>query len=177
MGSCSGRAPAVHSLVLRRLPPLAMRLLIFSALLAASTISVAQEPTGTAGCTFEDCAIELDRSIFSQRYLRGGEPVPNVGPFGLTLPSLAPLVADSPEALNYLDTAAREQRRSAALYRAATVVGVLVGADLLGIFPDEVETAGLVGASSLFIATVPFALRANRNRRRAIEVYNASLPR
>lgn len=153
-----------------------MRLLALALLFLLPVLATAQVGVDRDACTFENCGIVLKRGLLRQQYLRGGEPMPNFGPLDLGLPPLAPFVSESPQALAHLESSDRAGRTFFRLGVAAEVAAVLVAADPFGLFPRQAQAAGLVGASGLVVAAIPFGRRSRRERDRAIAVYNASLP-
>jgi hypothetical protein len=150
----------------------------------ASSMSVkasAQAPmtvAAAAGCTYATCAIRIERSLFSERLVRGatGERVSTLGPFGGGVDMLT----------NGADSAATHAQayvwnvKRSALLGGAGAIALGVAASTRGFQSGRVsngDVVAVVAGAVVLAISVPFELRARRELARAIWWYNGALPR
>ena len=136
-------------------------------------------PGTPVGCTYATCALRVEPTFFGMQLVRGthGERVGRLSGFGGGVESL--LSGPDSAAANGQQYV-RATRRSAALglIGALAYAVVLVRTDNLQ--SDQVGDAEVITAvagAGLLVASLPFAVRAQRHLSRAVWWYNSALPR
>ena len=166
-----------------------MRRLVFAAAFVFATPALSQEGVPDSACTYETCALQIERTSLGVRLVRGGVPVAApparsgllsrvAGVAGPAPLPIAEAVASSPAALAHIGDWQRKGRVASGLVSGAlltlSTVYVLGPFDVLS---DEVRSAALVGAVGLGAASFPLRASSRRSRDRAIETYNDGLKR
>ena len=131
------------------------------------------------GCTYATCALRLEPAFFGTRLVRGasGEALPRLDGFG---GGIEPLLTGPDSAVAYGRRYVRASQRSAVLGLVGAIgyVVVLVQTDNFRKRPiSDAEVGTLVASGAFVLASVPFAVQAQRNLSRAIWWYNGALPR
>ncbi len=178
-GKCPTRAARARRMMIRRDIVTTVAVL---ALLLSGQRSWGQAPSalGTpVGCTYATCALRIETAWFGMHVVRGtqGERVGRLGSFGGGVESL----------LSGPDSAAAYGRQYVRATRRSSTLG-LIGAVAYAVvvvrtdnfkreqFGDAEVITAIAGAG-LTLASVPFAVQAQRSLSRAVWWYNSALPR
>lgn len=147
--------------------------------LAAQGPTVVAAQSALGRCTYETCAIRLDRSFVGGRRINSGLEGVSV-PMGFVGGGLVRAVDAVPRAL---DEASRGRRNAIK----ATVVGVIAGLALAYslegargdplLWNDAQVFGGILAAGAATVVTVQQSIYAERHFSRAIWLYNRELPR
>ena len=152
-----------------------LRLALVLALLAAPA-TAAQTPDAApaaAGCSYEECALRVEPGLRGMTLVQGREGVA-VGRGLVWGPDIESAVAEAPLALRHAQAHSSARRQSAIALFAAAVL--LVGVESLDTTDQGRLGAGL-GALGLSLYGSSQAVRAQRDRARAVWEYNATLDR
>jgi hypothetical protein len=157
--------------------PLAFTLPTGGAQAQAPTMSTAQ--TTLKQCTYEACALRLERGVFLGDRVRIGLDGAKVG-FGFTGSGVTRSVASVPEALAAAKVGQRQRTigQIVGLASAFTAAGLLSTADFSGNRNDDVRfwTAAGVGVAGGIIGGIQLS-RSTESFSRAVWLYNKALPR
>lgn len=157
------------------------RIVCLATLLACSSFApIAAQSTALAiaACTYKTCALRVEPVLFGVALVQGssGERVARLGGFG----SGVDLLLSGPDsAAAHARTYVRSTRTTAFLGLGAVVAYATVAlrTDSFRGHADDGDIALTVGSVGLAIATIPFAIKAQRALSRAVWWYNAELPR
>lgn len=150
----------------------------FALLASASVPCLAQSAPSPVACTYQTCGLRIEPGWFGTSLVKGstGERVAKLGGFGTGVDVL----------LTGPDSAAAHGRSYVQAARNASILGiaavalyaiVAVRTDHFQGSSDDTDLALGLGSVGLFVATVPFALKSQKELSRSIWWYNASLPR
>lgn len=158
--------------------PSLLRAVVLAALVAPSTLTAqAGAVRAPSACTYESCALRVEAAFLSApKLLRGraGEQVGNLGMFGGGVDTL---LAGPDSAAAYARRYVTDIRRSSTLGLLGTVAFVAALIRSNNSSADDAPTVALaVTAGAFSIASIPFALRANRSLSKAVWYYNSVLP-
>lgn len=169
-----------------------MRLLLFAALLLLAPPAFSQEVRSDSACTYEACALRLDRIGLGVQLVRGNVPVDAppaatspvsriVGALGVRPAAPLPLedaVSASPAALAHARAWRRNGRVAGGLRSTALLtLAAAYTLSILDVVGDDARTGAALGAVGLAAASVPFGLASRRSLDRAVETYNDGLER
>ena len=155
-----------------------MRALLLVVAVASAAPALSQEATPDSACTYETCALQIERTPFlGLRLVRGGNPIPNGGLLNLGPPPIERAVSESPAALAYAQDYSRDLRTSNLIVYGASALYFFGALDPFDVFGGEVELGAAVGAAGLAVVSIPISFRARRSLNRAVETYNDGLER
>lgn len=142
---------------------------------ASAQSAVARAP---AGCTYETCALRVEPHFLTpSRLLRGREGV-EIGRLGAFGGGVDSLLAGPDSAASYAHRYVTATRRANGLALLGAVAWVVALSRTDNLLDADPTTAGIaLTGVGLSIASIPFALHAQRSLSRSVWFYNAALAR